>query len=67
VSEAAACYRVHNTGHNCPRIVAALQAELAAAGPAMVQSHVGEAAGEVAYASPAFRPEALNLARRAIH
>ena len=41
-------YCVHNTGHNHPRIVAALQAELARSGPAMLQSHVPELAGELA-------------------
>lgn len=42
-------YCVHNTGHNHPRIVAALQAELEASGPAMLQSHVMETAGELAH------------------
>jgi ornithine--oxo-acid transaminase len=41
-------YCVHNTGHNHPRIVSALQAELARFGPAMLQSHVPELAGELA-------------------
>jgi len=41
-------YCVHNTGHNHPRIVGALQAELARSGPAMLQSHVPELAGELA-------------------
>jgi ornithine--oxo-acid transaminase len=41
-------YCVHNTGHNHPRIVSALQAELARFGPAMLQSHVPEIAGELA-------------------
>jgi ornithine--oxo-acid transaminase len=41
-------YCVHNTGHNHPRIVSALQAELARSGPAMLQSHVPELAGELA-------------------
>jgi ornithine--oxo-acid transaminase len=40
-------YCVHNTGHNHPRIVAALQDELAKSGPAMLQSHVPELAGEL--------------------
>jgi ornithine--oxo-acid transaminase len=41
-------YCVHNAGHNHPRIVSALQAELARFGPAMLQSHVPELAGELA-------------------
>ncbi len=41
-------YCVHNTGHNHPAIVSALQQELASEGPAMVQSHVPERAGELA-------------------
>src|SRR5258708_7274334 len=41
-------YCVHNTGHNHPRITAALQAELSRSGPAMLQSHVPELAGELA-------------------
>src|SRR4051794_9276222 len=41
-------YCVHNTGHNHPYIVSALQQELSAEGPAMVQSHVPELAGELA-------------------
>lgn len=41
-------YGVHNAGHNHPRIVAALHAELAAEGPAMLQSHVPELAAELA-------------------
>ena len=41
-------YCVHNTGHNHPRIVAALQDELEGRGPAMLQSHVPELAGELA-------------------
>jgi ornithine--oxo-acid transaminase len=41
-------YCVHNAGHNHPRIVAALQDELLRAGPAMLQSHVSETAGELA-------------------
>jgi ornithine--oxo-acid transaminase len=39
---------VHNAGHNHPRIVAALQEELDRHGPAMLQSHVPELAGELA-------------------
>jgi ornithine--oxo-acid transaminase len=41
-------YCVHNTGHNHPRIIAALAQELAKSGPAMLQSHVPELAGELA-------------------
>jgi ornithine--oxo-acid transaminase len=41
-------YCVHNTGHNHPRIVGALQEELDRRGPAMLQSHVPELAGELA-------------------
>ncbi|MGB8886747.1 MAG: aspartate aminotransferase family protein [Candidatus Korobacteraceae bacterium] len=41
-------YCVHNTGHNHPRIVQALKDELDRSGPAMLQSHVPELAGELA-------------------
>jgi len=41
-------YCVHNTGHNHPAIVAALKEELDRSGPAMLQSHVPELAGELA-------------------
>ncbi len=41
-------YCVHNTGHNHPRIIAALKEELDRSGPAMLQSHVPELAGELA-------------------
>src|SRR5581483_806758 len=41
-------YCVHNTGHNHPRVVAALKDELDASGPAMLQSHVPELAGDLA-------------------
>jgi ornithine--oxo-acid transaminase len=41
-------YCVHNTGHNHPRIIAALQDELDRRGPAMLQSHIPELAGELA-------------------
>src|SRR5271165_4035458 len=41
-------YCVHNTGHNHPRIIAALKDELDHSGPAMLQSHVPELAGELA-------------------
>src|SRR5690348_14619802 len=41
-------YCVHNTGHNHPRILAALRQELAGCGPAMLQSHVPDIAGVLA-------------------
>jgi len=41
-------YCVHNTGHNHPQIVAALQDELAHNGAAMAQSHAADSAGELA-------------------
>jgi ornithine--oxo-acid transaminase len=41
-------YCVHNTGHNHPRIVKALEEELRREGPAMVQSHVPDLAGQLA-------------------
>jgi 4-aminobutyrate aminotransferase-like enzyme len=41
-------YCVHNLGHNHPRVVAALHDELDRSGPAMLQSHVPEMAGELA-------------------
>jgi len=41
-------YCVHNTGHNHPCVVEALREELSAQGPAMVQSHVPDLAGELA-------------------
>ncbi len=41
-------YCVHNAGHNHPQIIAALQSELDRNGPAMLQSHVPEIAGELA-------------------
>ncbi len=41
-------YCVHNTGHNHPYIVEALKQELDRSGPAMLQSHVPELAGELA-------------------
>ena len=40
-------YCVHNVGHNHPAVVAALQDELAQCGPAMIQTHVAERAGEL--------------------
>jgi ornithine--oxo-acid transaminase len=41
-------YCVHNAGHNHPRIVEALKEELDRCGPAMLQSHVPDLAGELA-------------------
>jgi ornithine--oxo-acid transaminase len=41
-------YCVHNTGHNHPAVIAALKEELDRQGPAMLQSHVPELAGELA-------------------
>ena len=41
-------YCVHNAGHNHPRIVQALKEELDRNGPAMLQGHVPELAGELA-------------------
>jgi ornithine--oxo-acid transaminase len=41
-------YCVHNTGHNHPYIVQALKEELDRSGPAMLQSHVPELAGQLA-------------------
>lgn len=41
-------YCVHNIGHNHPRVVLALQRELEQRGPAMIQSHVSDLAGELA-------------------
>jgi len=41
-------YCVHNAGHNHPSIVARLTEELARRGPAMLQSHVPNLAGELA-------------------
>lgn len=40
-------YCVHNTGHNHPYIVTELKEELGREGPAMVQSHVPDLAGEL--------------------
>src|SRR6202166_3904321 len=42
-------YCVHNVGHNHPRVVAALKDELDKSGPAMLQSHVADLAGELAW------------------
>ena len=41
-------YCVHNAGHNHPYIIEALKQELDRSGPAMLQSHVPELAGELA-------------------
>ncbi len=41
-------YCVHNVGHNHPRVIAALKDELDRAGPAMLQSHVPDLAGQLA-------------------
>jgi ornithine--oxo-acid transaminase len=41
-------YCVHNVGHNHPAVVAALREELESCGPAMIQSHAPELAGELA-------------------
>jgi hypothetical protein len=41
-------YCVHNIGHNHPYVIQALKNELDKCGPAMLQSHVPESAGEPA-------------------
>ncbi len=41
-------YCVHNTGHNHPAVVDALRDELERCGPAMIQTHVSELAGQLA-------------------
>ncbi len=41
-------YCVHNAGHNHPAIIEKLQNELARRGPAMLQSHVPDLAGDLA-------------------
>jgi ornithine--oxo-acid transaminase len=41
-------YCVHNLGHNHPNVLGALRDELDRCGPAMLQSHVPERAGELA-------------------
>jgi len=41
-------YCVHNTGHNHPDIIDALKRELDLSGPAMLQSHVPDIAGQLA-------------------
>ena len=42
-------YCVHNTGHNHPAIIEAINDELDRSGPAMLQSHVPNLAGELAH------------------
>jgi ornithine--oxo-acid transaminase len=41
-------YCVHNVGHNHPAVITAIRDELESCGPAMIQSHVAERAGELA-------------------
>lgn len=41
-------YCVHNIGHNHPHVIQALKDEMDRCGPAMLQSHVPEIAGELA-------------------
>ncbi len=41
-------YCVHNVGHNHPVVVSALQNALTRCGPAMIQTHVSDLAGELA-------------------
>lgn len=41
-------YCVHNVGHNHPDVVRALQEELSRCGPAMIQTHVADLAGQLA-------------------
>lgn len=41
-------YCVYNTGHNHPRVIEALHAEMERRGPTMLQSHVPPLAGELA-------------------
>jgi ornithine--oxo-acid transaminase len=41
-------YCVHNVGHNHPDVVRALHRELERCGPAMIQTHVADLAGELA-------------------
>lgn len=41
-------YCVHNIGHNHPKLIAALKDELDRSGPAMLQSHVSDLAGDLA-------------------
>jgi len=40
-------YCVHNVGHNHPAVIAAVREELESCGPAMIQTHVAERAGEL--------------------
>src|SRR5438270_2570369 len=42
-------YCVHNAGHNPPVVSAAIRDELESCGPAMIQTHVAESAGELGY------------------
>ncbi len=51
-------YCVHNTGHNHPAIVSALHRELDRQGPAMLENHVSEHAGELASACAVWRAAA---------
>lgn len=41
-------YCVHNVGHNHPEVIRALREELERCGPAMIQTHVADLAGELA-------------------
>ena len=41
-------YCVHNVGHNHPEVVRALHQELERCGPAMIQTHVADLAGQLA-------------------
>lgn len=43
-------YCVHNVGHNHPDVVRALRDELSRCGPAMIQTHAADLAGELAEA-----------------
>jgi ornithine--oxo-acid transaminase len=40
-------YCVHNVGHNHPAVIAAIREELESCGPAMIQTHIAERAGEL--------------------
>lgn len=40
-------YCVHNVGHNHPAVIDAVREELESCGPAMIQTHVAERAGEL--------------------
>lgn len=57
-------YCVHNAGHNHPAIIAQLQDELARRGPAMLQSHVPEMAGDLAKRLCALANGAVNGSRK---